>query len=752
MPEPGTARIRPAIVYAWHGPALLIADNRGECGSGDTLTGFYVREARHLSTLRLLVDGERPWPCEVAAPTPAELALTLIHPEVTELGGGGSGEAWDGVTRDRHGLPHRGLDLRLWCRVGLAGLDVELTIANRSGEEVACEVAWELAADFADLQEAHAGKRQVDVPVRTEIAEGALRFRSGHPGLPLETVITAAPEAAAWRIEEGRLAVPLRLAPQQCERLVLRIAPRDPEHPLAPEEAARREEAWQRWRAGLARVEMPRSQVLERVVERNVEDFASFPLLDGADDEWLTLQAGVPLYPGLFGRDTLTAGWQAACLDRGESLQDSLNRLGRRQTDRFDDRHDEEPGRIPFQMRGGPLARLGVNPFGASYADFASPFMFVVGLAHAFAWSGREELLERHWDRARRVLDWAREHGDRDGDGYLEYLTRSPEGTKNQGWKDSGNAILDEEGNPVPAPLGTSELQGYWFAAQQMMAILAGFRGEQDDARAWWHAAQDLKRRFNRDWWLDGPKFPALALGPDKRPVATIASNAGHCLAAGILTDEHVPPVVGRLLAPDLWSGWGVRTLSSEHPSYNPLSYHLGSVWAVENATIALGLRRYGFDVQAARLADGLFSLAQRYPGDRIPECVGGYGRFTDPSPGAYPRANTPQAWNASAFPLLVHTLLGLQPVAPLDLLVVDPALPAWLPEVIVHGLRIAGATVTLRCWRDEAGRSHAEIVRKRGTLRLLRQPPPESLRAGVADRLRALLDGALPHWGGRPG
>jgi glycogen debranching enzyme len=304
----------------------------------------------------------------------------------------------------------------------------------------------------------------------------------------------------------------------------------------------------------------------------------------------------------------------------------------------------------------------------------------------------------------------------------------------------------------VPAPLGTSELQGYWFAAQQVMAVLSWYRGEPADARAWWASAQDLKERFNRDWWLADEQFPALALGPDKRPVAVIGSNAGHCLAAGILSDEHVPPVVGRLLAPDLWSGWGVRTLSTGHPSYNPLSYHLGSIWAVENASIVLGMRRYGFDTQAATLAEGLFSLAQRYPGDRIPECVGGHGRWTSPSPGAYPRANSPQTWNASAFPLLVHTLLGLQPVAPLDLLVVDPALPAWLPEVVIRDLRIGGATVTLRCWRDKAGKSHAKILRKRGTLHLLRQPPPESLQTGVTDRLRALLDGVLPHGRGVQG
>jgi glycogen debranching enzyme len=166
----------------------------------------------------------------------------------------------------------------------------------------------------------------------------------------------------------------------------------------------------------------------------------------------------------------------------------------------------------------------------------------------------------------------------------------------------------------------------------------------------------------------------------------------------------------------------------------------------VENATIALGLKRYGFDVRAAELAESLFDLALLYPDHRIPECVGGYGRWERHSPGAYPRANAPQAWNASAFPLLLHSLLGLQPVAPLHLLVVDPALPSWMPEVVLKGLRLGKARLTLRCWRDAKGSSHAEIVEKKGTVHLLRQPPPESLSAGVTDRIKALAETLLHH------
>jgi glycogen debranching enzyme len=289
--------------------------------------------------------------------------------------------------------------------------------------------------------------------------------------------------------------------------------------------------------------------------------------------------------------------------------------------------------------------------------------------------------------------------------------------------------------------MGTCELQGYWYSAQQLMAVLSWIMGARDDARDFWRAAADLKRRFNRDWWLAGENSIGLALDPDKRLIHAPSSNMGQALATGIVSREHMPALVGRLFAPDLFNGWGIRTLSTAHHSYNPIGYHLGTVWPVENATIVFGLRRFGFNARALELARGLFDLAALYPDRRVPECVGGYTRGEWPSPGAYPRANVAQLWNASGYIMLMQAILGLQPVAPLDLLVVDPVLPAWMPEVLVHDLRLAGATVTLRFWRDARGKSHVEVVHKRGTFHLLKQPPPESLTAKPTDRVRALVD-----------
>jgi glycogen debranching enzyme len=228
-----------------------------------------------------------------------------------------------------------------------------------------------------------------------------------------------------------------------------------------------------------------------------------------------------------------------------------------------------------------------------------------------------------------------------------------------------------------------------------------------------------------------------------KQLVRAVTSNVGHCLATGIIDADHLRPVVGRLFAPDMFSGWGIRTLSSSHAFYNPLSYHRGTVWAVEQATVLFGLRRFGFDARALDLTRALFDLAQIYTQHRIPECIGGYAR-AEGTPGAYPRANTPQLWNATSFPLAMQVLLGLLPLAPFNTLVVDPVLPEWLPEVVVHNLRVGEARVTLRCWRDVAGASRFEVLNNVGTLHVVRQPPPESLEAGLAERTTAAVETAL--------
>jgi glycogen debranching enzyme len=305
--------------------------------------------------------------------------------------------------------------------------------------------------------------------------------------------------------------------------------------------------------------------------------------------------------------------------------------------------------------------------------------------------------------------------------------------------------MVYEDGREVEPPLAACELQGYWYFAQLLMAEVLFTLGERGEAKKLYDAAQDLKKRFNERFWMPQEKFIALALDRDKRQVKTIASNAGHCLATGIIDDEFVPDVARRLMVPDLFSGWGVRTVSSDHPLYNPFGYHLGAVWPVENATIAIGLKRYGFDDECNRIAKGIFDAAGLFPHYRLPEALGGHSRDErHPHPGMFPESEAPQAWSASAVAWLIQALLGVWTFAPLKILFLNPVLPAWLPELTLRNVRVKDAHVSIRFWRED-DKTEFKVLEKQGSLHVIRQPFPGDLDASFWERVRDVV-GSLPN------
>jgi glycogen debranching enzyme len=293
----------------------------------------------------------------------------------------------------------------------------------------------------------------------------------------------------------------------------------------------------------------------------------------------------------------------------------------------------------------------------------------------------------------------------------------------------------------VQPPIATSELQAYWYAGLEQAAIAFLVAGDRVYALQLLSKARTLKRRFDRAFWMDDEGFYALALGPDKQPLRSISSNTGHLLAAGIVPVEKGARVVRRLMKPDLFSGWGIRTLSSDHPAYNPFSYHLGSVWPVENGTFALGFARYGRFAELHRLAEGLFAATDLFVANRLPEAVAGLPRDErHPHPGIYAESNEPQGWSASMVVLLVQSLLGMRPVAPLGLLLIDPHLPPWLPDLRLAGVRVGQARVDLAFARTPDGATQWRVVRRKGRVRVLRQPVPQGPGSSLSGRATALL------------
>ena len=384
---------------------------------------------------------------------------------------------------------------------------------------------------------------------------------------------------------------------------------------------------------------------------------------------------------------------------------------------------------------------LDINPFRRYYGDYSAPQDFLIMVGQYLAWTNDRDTTRALVPAARRVIDWLDRYGDRDGDGFLEYETHSARGLKNQGWKDSNEAIVDDRGTIVENPIATSEMQAYWYAGLEQVALAFLALGEPIYALRLRRQALQLKARFHRSFWMEDRDAYALALGPGKEQVRSISSNTGHCLATGIVPRDVGRRVVRRMMGTDLFSGWGIRTLSSTHPAYNPFSYHLGSVWPVENGTIAFGFARYGCWEELWRLAEAIFASTDLFIGNRLPEALSGIPRDDRHGhPGIYPKSNEPQGWSASMIVLTIQVLLGIRPVAPLGILLVDPHLPPWLPDLRLNGLTIGGGTLDLVFWRTGRGRTQYRVDRRPGHVRVLRQPVPDGSSASLAGRLRAAV------------
>jgi glycogen debranching enzyme len=426
--------------------------------------------------------------------------------------------------------------------------------------------------------------------------------------------------------------------------------------------------------------------------------------------------AGIPWFLSLFGRDSIIASLQYEIMDP-EFAYGVLERLGALQADEIDNYRDAEPGKIPHELRHGELAFFGRIPHTPYYGTADTTPLYLILLHSAWKRTGDNELIHRHWGTAERCLQWIDEYGDRDGDGFQEYQTRSSAGYENQSWKDAGDAILYPDGTCVKGPKALCELQGYVFDAWLRMAEMFSAVGDPERASVLRRKAQDLYQRFNEKFWDEETGFYALTLDGDKKPVMTVASNPGRCLWSGIVPRDRARRVVDRLMQPDMWSGWGIRTLSARHPAFNPFSYQNGSVWPHDNGFIALGMKRYGFTREAGEVVRAICEAASYFVSNRLPELFAGIDRDTVCFPLRYLGANVPQAWATGTIFALIQALIGFQPDAPRHRLGLDPTLPDWLAELEIRNLSLGADRIDLRFWRAnentrfEVTRGDAAIV-----------------------------------------
>jgi len=438
--------------------------------------------------------------------------------------------------------------------------------------------------------------------------------------------------------------------------------------------------------------------------------------LDG--DEYFA--AGVPWFVTLFGRDSLVTALQMLPYHSGVA-DETLRLLAKYQGRREDLERDEEPGKILHEFRMGELANLHAIPQTPSYSTVDATPLFLILVAEHARWTGSLRLFQDLRPQITLALEWIDASLRRYPGGYLAYTSESDNGLKmaNKGWKDSGNAIVNVDGSLAKPPVALVEVQGYVYAAWQGMASLLSRSGETTQAERLRQQAEQLKARFNRDFWMDEKGCYALALQQDGRPAAVVSSNAGQALWTGIAEEAHARRTVDRLMAPDTFSGWGVRTLSADERAFNPIGYHLGTVWPHDNAIVAAGFRRYGADQAAQRIFQGLFEAAFHFHLHQLPEVFCGFGREEYEIPVNYPVACHPQAWAAGALPFLVSTLLGLAPEAFDERLeIIRPMLPQGLDRLDVSRLRVGQAIVDLTFRRGKDG-VDVEVAKLDGRLRV---------------------------------
>ncbi|MEV1333275.1 glycogen debranching N-terminal domain-containing protein [Micromonospora costi] len=657
--------MRAEPVYVLAGNAFALSDEQGDMVADPHVpVGLFSFDTRFLSRWVLSVDGERLNALSRDDMTYFETRFFLVP-----------GAASHYVDADVSVIRHRSIDSAFHERI---------TVLNHSAEPAEYTVRLDIGSDFADTAEIRE-PRSRDVAIIADQERRQLRLRYTRDRFVRDTTVSS---TVPVDVDEGGMTFRIRIPPEGNWIADLHVAMtiegaggRDlradlDEHRHHVRRGMREDlEDWLD-RAPQLMAERP---ALQRTYERCLTDLASLRYLPLSNPGPVPV-GGLPWGMTLYGRDALITCLQTMAFTP-ELAAPTLRILANLQGSRLDDVHDEEPGKILGELRYGEAAAFGEQPSAVYYGAADTTPLFVILLDEYERWSGDADVVRELRHPARMALDWIDEYGDMTGDGYLRYQTRNPHtGTVNQGWKNSLDAITYADGRMPGFPRATCELQGYAYDAKRRGARLAReFWGDPAYADRLEREAADLKRRFNRDFWLPHQEYYALALEPDGTPVDALSSNIGHLLWSGIVDDEFAAAVAAHLVSPQLFAGWGVRTLASGQRPYNPVGSHLGAVWPSDNALVVAGLRHYRRDAEAARIAAGVFDMAETLGGS-VPELIAGYERHVTKYPVQLPAAGRPQAWSSGGLLMLLGALLGLRPSG--DNLLVNPALPAGFGRI----------------------------------------------------------------------
>jgi glycogen debranching enzyme len=675
--------------------------------------GFFYKDTRFLSAFEMSIARQKPYFLNsYLSDDNAELRANLTNPDLTGR-------------EDKVILPRNSIQIeRSWVIVN-AALYHRLVISNYSHARAKLPFDLVFGVDFADLFEVRGvkrAKRGEDLPLET----GSDRLKFRYHGLDnvtrcTEIVFDPAPQTlsarrACFRLDleaeetvklEVRITCDIEDAAASTSTLVHRAADFRTALSERHDEIAVAQAGWAKVTAS--------HEIFDLLLRRSAADLTS---IIGQTELGSFMMAGIPWFATLFGRDSLLTSLSVLQFNPDIAGR-TLRTLAALQGTKVDEARDEQPGKIVHEMRAGEMAATGEIPFGRYYGTIdATPlFLWLVGLYVSI--TGDLKLASDLWPNIERALEWIDQWGDRDKDGFVEYVRETPQGLVNQGWKDSFDSISHTDGSLAEAPIALCEVQGYVYAAYVEIANLARRLTHDALATRLANRAENLKTSFLRDFWNPEMQTVALALDGRKKPCNVVASNAGHCLAAGIIDGDQGKALAERLLRDDMFSGWGIRTLGENERRYNPMSYHNGSVWPHDNALAALGFARCRNHAGIIRVLDGLLNAALSFRGGSLPELFCGFRREPHLGPVPYPVACHPQAWAAASVFLILQAMLGMRIFGFENRVTIDtPLMPPWLDWLRVENLRVGQGTVSLSFQRlPNTNAAAVDVLDRQGTV-----------------------------------
>ena len=661
--------------------------------------GLFHNDTRYLSGMQLLIDGQRPLLLSSAVGNDnVVLTVDLSNPDI-----------YQGNTIV---LPREILHVRRSKFLWEGTCYERIAVRNFDARPQKCWLSLNFAADFADLFEVRGMQRSKRGPITCAvIGKSKTIFRyMGLDNVERRSEVCFNPPPR--QLSKNQALYALELAPGEQFSLTMTVRCADgTQRPVLqdfsePYRAARRGA----YRAvSLGGSVSSSNQLANRMLHRASADFC---MLVSDTPHGPYPYAGTPWFSTPFGRDGLITALQMLWINPWPA-KGVLQYLAANQATQLDDRADAEPGKILHETRACEMAVLGEVPFGRYYGSIDSTPLFVLLAARYFERTGDLATLNAIWPNIEAALDWIDKYGDRDGDGFVEYYRVSENGLSNQGWKDSSDSIMHADGSLASGPIALCEVQAYVYAAKKEISLLAAALGHHRRAAELNLAAEKLRLAFEAKFWVEELGVYAIALDGAKEPCRVRSSNAGQVLFCGIAAPERAQAIAATLMMPQMFSGWGVRTLSADAPRFNPMSYHNGSVWPHDNALIALGLARYGLKREVSAIFEGLFESSVHMDMMRFPELFCGFARRRDTAPTLYPVACAPQAW-ASVVPFaLLQASLGLDiRYAKGQIRFHNPQLPRFLDEINIRNLVVGEASVNLRLNRRDASTEVAIVSR----------------------------------------